>query len=146
VAGGKFPPHLSLPCFGRQTRDSFPSYRLKRLGFWPWLGEVELTPGVELDTAIETTVHNSHVILVCVSRASITKVSYVQKEIHFALERALEMPEGQKYIVPVRLEECELPKCLRKWHAVNLFSNDGESRLVQALREKASDLDLLSGT
>ena len=117
--------------------------RLQELGFRPWLDEVDLAPGVEWEPAIETAVRNSHVILVCLSLASTTKVGFVQKEIHFALERALEMPEGAIYVVPVRLDKCTLPKRLNKWQAVDLYAERGEDRLLQALRSRAEDLALL---
>ena len=111
--------------------------RLKGLGFRPWLDEIDLAPGVQWELAIEAAVHESDVILVCISHASTTKAGFVQKEIHFALERALEMPEGAIYIVPVRLTDCALPKRLRRWQAVDLYSEHGEERLLQALRRKA---------
>ena len=119
--------------------------RLKEFGFRPWLDEIDLAPGVQWEPAIEAAVHASHVILVCISLASTTKTGFVQKEIHFALERALEMPEGAIYIVPVRLTDCVLPKRLSKWQAVDLYSEHGENRLIQALRGKAKSLALLPG-
>jgi hypothetical protein len=119
--------------------------RLKGLGFQPWLDEIDLAPGVQWEPAIEAAVHESHVILVCISHASTTKIGFVQKEIHFALERALEMPEGAIYIVPVRLTDCALPKRLSRWQAVDLYSEHGEERLIQALRRKAKSLALLPG-
>jgi hypothetical protein len=117
--------------------------RLKGLGFRPWIDEIDLTPGVEWESAIEAAVHDSHVILVCMSQISTSKSGFVQKEIRFALERALEMPEGAIYIVPVRLSECALPKRLSRWQSVDLYSDGGEDRLVQALRMKAKSLALL---
>jgi hypothetical protein len=119
--------------------------RLKELGFRPWLDEIDLAPGVEWQQAIETAVHSSHVILVCLSNASVTKTGFVQKEIHFALERALEMPEGAIYIIPVRLTDCSLPQRLSKWQAVDLYAQDGQERLTEALRRRAKSLALLPG-
>lgn len=119
--------------------------RLKGLGFRPWLDEIDLALGVQWEPAIAAAIHDSHVILVCISHASTTKAGFVQKEIHFALERALEMPEGAIYIVPVRLTDCVLPKRLSKWQAVDLYSEHGEKRLIQALRRKAKGLALLPG-
>src|SRR5207248_3016938 len=120
--------------------------RLKEQGFRPWLDEIDLGPGVEWQFAIEAAVRDSHVILVCLSAASLNKTGFVQKEIRFALDRALEMPEGSIYVVPVRLEQCTLPQRLSKWQAVDLYLPDGENRLGQALRKKAAELALLPGT
>ena len=119
--------------------------RLNELGFQPWLDEINLAPGIEWKRAIETAVRESHVILVCVSSASIPKIGFVQKEIRVALDRALEMPYGAIYIVPVRLDKCTLPEHLSEWQAVDLYAEDGESRLIQSLRAKARELALLPG-
>ena len=118
--------------------------RLKEMGFQPWLDEIDLLPGVPWESAIETAVHDSHVILICISHTSTTKAGFVQKEIHFALERALEMPENTIYIIPVRLNDCALPKRLSKWQAVDLFKENGEEQLIKALRKRAEDIALHS--
>lgn len=64
-----------------------------------------LTGEVEIPKAIDT----SDVILVCLSKNSVNKEGYVQKEIAFALDKALEKPEGAIFIIPVKLEDCEVP-------------------------------------
>ena len=116
--------------------------RLTALGFKPWLDEIDINPGVKWESEIEEAVYNSHVVLVFVSTASIKKAGFVQKEIYYALERALEMPDGTVFIMPVRLDECLLPKRLRKWQAVDLFTEQGEKRLIEALSKKAKEFAL----
>jgi hypothetical protein len=39
----------------------------------------------------------------------VTKEGYVQREIRRAIEVAEEKPEGTIFIVPVKLEECDVP-------------------------------------
>ena len=72
-------------------------------------------------------------MIVCLSRASITKTGYVQKEIKVALDVADEQPEGTIFLIPLRLEECEVPQRLSRWHWVNLFEPGGYERLLRAL-------------
>jgi len=50
-----------------------------------------------------------------------------------ALDTAMEQPEGQIYIIPVRLEECDAPESLHRYHRVELFEDNGYERLMQAL-------------
>lgn len=76
----------------------------------------------------------SDLVLVCLSQRSASKDGFIQKEIMFALDRALEKPEGSVYVIPVRLEECNIPERLAKWHWVNLFDPNGYARLIKALR------------
>jgi hypothetical protein len=78
---------------------------------------------------------------VCLSRTSAKKTGYVQKEIKFALDRADEKPEGTKYIIPVRLEDCEVPARLRPLQWVNMYEAEGYERLLRTLKKEAKLVD-----
>jgi formylglycine-generating enzyme required for sulfatase activity len=71
----------------------------------------------------------------------VDKEGYVQKEIKFALDKALEMPEGRIFIIPAKLEECDLPFSLRQYQAVNLYEKEGYTKLMKALKLRASQLE-----
>jgi TIR domain len=116
--------------------------QLFNVGMKPWLDEKDLEPGSEWDTAIQDAVRDCQVVLVCLSETSIGKTGYVQKEIKFALDRADEKPEGTTYIIPVKLEDCPVPKRLQKWQWVNLYDADGIERLLRVLRKLAMTLKL----
>src|ERR1039457_4954814 len=113
---------------------------LLRDGFQPWLDEESLLPGQDWDSEIRKAVRGSHVVVVCLSRRSLTRSGYIQKEIKFALDLAEQQPEGRIFIVPVRLEECEVPERFRKWQWVNIFDAGGYEKLVRALRLRAGTL------
>jgi TIR domain-containing protein len=102
----------------------------------PWLDERDLIPGQDWDAEIRKAVRATDVVLVCLSRSSITKEGYVQREIKIALDVADEKPEGMIYLIPIRLEECALPTRLAKWHCVDLFKSDGFDKLVRAIQVK----------
>ena len=53
----------------------------------------------------------------------------------------MEMPEGRIFIIPARLEDCELPFGLKKYQAVNLYEKAGYTKLMQALKLRASQLE-----
>ncbi len=105
-------------------------------GFNPWLDEEDLVPGVNWEREITEAVRSSAVVLVCLSRNAVTKAGFVQKEITFALDRAAEQPEGAIFMVPVRLEECEVPHRLNKWQWVDLFEERGYLRILKAFAKK----------
>ena len=44
------------------------------------------------------------------------------------------MLDSDIYLIPVRLEECEIPEELREHQGVDLFKEDGWTRLVEALQ------------
>src|SRR5438874_819894 len=111
-------------------------YRRLKAEPWihPWLDEEELLPGQAWREEIEKAVAHSHIILVCLSPASITKEGYVQREIKVALDRADYMPEGTIYLIPLKLKPCDLPYRLSTLHAVNYFDESGHEKLMRALR------------
>src|SRR5688572_23305948 len=115
---------------------------LKRRGVQPWLDAENLIPGQNWEVEIPKALLSSDAIIICLSPNSIDKEGYVQKEITFALDKALEMPEGRIFLIPARLEECDLPYKLRQYQAVNLFEADGYTKLMKALKLRASQLKL----
>jgi GTP-binding protein EngB required for normal cell division len=117
---------------------------LRRDGFNPWLDEEKLIAGQDWQYEITEAVRLTHVVLICLSNASISKAGFVQKEIKFALDIAEEQPEGAIFIIPLKLEECNVPSRLQRWQWVNYFeSKNGPKELLQALNKRAEDLGIL---
>jgi len=111
--------------------------RLRQDGFDPWLDAENLIPGQDWQIEIPKAVENSQVVLVCLSPGAITTEGYVQREIKFALDVADEKPEGTIYLIPVKLEPCEVPMRLSRWQWVDLYEEGGYERLLKALRLRA---------
>src|SRR5919202_6458835 len=59
-----------------------------------------------------------------------------------ALDVADEKPEGAIFIIPLKLEECNVPDRLRRWQWVSFFEEDGYERLVRALQQRAKTLSV----
>jgi len=108
----------------------------------PWLDKEDLLPGQRWEEVIPVAVRNSDIVLVCLSRASIKKTGYVQKEIKYALDVADEQPEGTIFIIPVQLEQCRIPERLIKFHYVSLFEEKGFDRLMRSLSSRATELGI----
>ena len=103
----------------------------------PWLDEEKLLPGEDWRREIPKAIRTSDVVIVCLSRSSITKSGYVQTEIKFALDIADEQPEGTIFLIPLKFEECEVPERLSRWQWVNYFDESGYKRLCAALIKRA---------
>lgn len=116
--------------------------RLHADGIEVWLDERSLLPGQDWKVEIPKAVRESDVVIVCMSPVSARKEGFVQAEINFALDMALQKPEGTIYIVPAKLEECEVPDKLSRWQWVNLFedANDGYEMLMLSLKLRAKNL------
>lgn len=113
---------------------------LKQHGIQPWLDQLELLPGQDWKVEIPKAIDASDVILVCLSKNSVNKEGYVQKEITFALDKALEKPEGTIFIIPVKLEECEIPQRLSRFQWVEYFRADGRKQILAGLNVRAKEL------
>ncbi len=115
--------------------------RLREDGYAPWLDEEDLLPGENWREKIPSVVRRSDVVVVCLSRNT-TKEGYVQKEIRVALEAADEKPEGVIFIIPLKIEECEVPHRLADWQWVNYYEENGYEKLTRALSWRVRTLPL----
>lgn len=124
---------------GRAVRGLYG--RLREAEVDPWLDKVNLLPGQDWKREIAKAVRAADAVVVCLSAHSVDKVGYVQKEIRHALDVADEHPEGAIFLIPLRLEECELPGRLTQWQWVDYFSAGGYRRLLEALAARAASLE-----
>jgi acyl carrier protein len=108
----------------------------------PWLDKEDLLPGQRWKYEISLAVRSSDIVLVCISNTSIRKPGYVQKEIKDALDVADLQPEGTIFLIPVKLEECQIPDRLSDIHCVNLYEEDGFDRLMRSLTARAQQLGI----
>lgn len=115
---------------------------LMSAGVAPWLDELAILPGQDWEHEIRHALRACHVVLVCLSNHAVAKTGFVQKEIRIALDIADEQPEGSIFIIPARLEPCEVPTRLNRWHWVDLFRDNGKQKLLAALRKRAEELGL----
>lgn len=87
----------------------------------PWLDEEKLLPGQDWDMEIEKAVEATDIVIVFLSNTSVSKEGYIQKELRYALDIALEKPEGAIFIIPVRLDDCVVPRKIKLWQYMDHF-------------------------
>lgn len=115
--------------------------RLVREGIDAWLDQEKLLPGQNWRVEIPKAVQEADVVVICLSNKSITKEGYIQKEIKFALDSAEEKPDGTIFLIPARIEDCPVPEKLSHWQWVDLFEENGYSRLLTSLRLRAEKVE-----
>lgn len=112
----------------------------------PWLDEEKLLPGQDWDLEIERAVESADTVIVCLSSNSVTKEGYVQREMRFVLDIALEKPDGVMFIIPLRLEECQPPRRLRSWQYVDYFPTASKDkafdRILGSLASRAAGIGI----
>ncbi len=114
---------------------------LKRRGINPWFDEEHLVGGQDWQVEIPKALATSDAIIICLTKNSVDKEGYIQKEIKFALDKALEMPEGRIFLIPVKFEECEVPFTLSRYQWVDLTVESGYAKMMKALKFRASQLE-----
>jgi hypothetical protein len=108
--------------------------RLKNEQLTPWIDMEDLLPGDDWERTILGAIRSAHFVIVFLSKHSINKRGYVQKEIKEALDLADRMPDGQIFIIPVRLNDCIVPERLVKWQWVDIYLANGFTKLVKTIR------------
>lgn len=114
---------------------------LKKRGINPWFDEEDLVGGQDWQVEIPKALATSDAIIICLTKNSVDKEGYIQKEIKFALDKALEMPEGRIFLIPVKFEECEVPFTLSRYQWVDLTVESGYAKMMKALKFRASQLE-----
>jgi hypothetical protein len=108
---------------------------LQKDGFDPWLDEEKIIPGQDWRLAISKALQSSDAIIVCLSRLSVTKEGYLNKELNESLKIAEEKTEG--VLIPVRLNYCDIPDRLQSLQWVNLYRAKGYGQLLDGLRARS---------
>ena len=111
--------------------------RLKADGFSPWMAETDLLPGQSWRVEIARAIRRSDVFVFFISKSSVGRAGFVQKELRTAYDLWQERPEGDIFLIPVLLEPTEIPKELREVQSVYLFEEGGYEQVVRSLRRLA---------
>lgn len=82
---------------------------LKRKNFEPWMDEHDLLPGQAWDECLKANMKDTDVVIAFMSSKSVSKIGYVQRELKYFADRRKDFPEGFIYLIPIQLDQCEVP-------------------------------------
>jgi TIR domain len=114
--------------------------RLVKLGVDCWLDERKLLAGQNWQREIRRALKDAHVVIICLSRKSVKRKGYMQKELKDALEIAQEYPDGTVYVIPTRLDDCLMPEGLCHLQWVDIYEDEGYNHLLESLRFRANEI------
>ncbi len=140
-------------CFGGDRRPSvFISYasedrriadeiasRLNEAGFSAWLDRRRLHPGDSWLKSIESAIVSCDFFISCLSRRSLKKRGTFQRELRMAIDCARNVPLEEIYFIPVRLDDCAVPRVIgSEWQYIDLFPDlrEGLERVISAMRRQ----------
>jgi len=97
----------------------------------------DIVGGEDWKRAIRKAIKKAPLFVACLSNHSITHRGEVQVEFREALDELRKKLATDIYLIPVRLEECEVPEEheFRSFHWIDLYKSHGFKKLTQALRE-----------
>ncbi|NER81258.1 MAG: SUMF1/EgtB/PvdO family nonheme iron enzyme [Leptolyngbya sp. SIO1D8] len=118
--------------------------RLQQQGYQPWLDKKDLIPGQKWREEIPKAIRNSDIFIACLSQRSVAKQGYVQREFRMALNVCADKPPGTIYLIPLRLDDCQIPELRQEEYGINLadyhwldyFESDGFEQLVRAIQHQ----------
>jgi hypothetical protein len=146
-AGSKLIPFL---CYAKENSTPVREFRQRmKAETWvdPWFDEEDILPGQMWEGSVTEAVHNSHAVIVFLSSIAIRKEGFFHKELRLALDAAAEKPDGTIFIIPIRLDDCDVPDRLLPYQYVDYFGDDKHkdrvySSLIAALKIRAENLGI----
>ena len=112
---------------------------LSRDGFRPWMDVRKLLAGQNWPRAIEAAIESSDFFVACFSGNSVRRKGGFQSELRYALDCARQVPLDEIYIVPLRLDDCTVPRIIQhELQYIDLFPDwdAGIDRLLAMLRRE----------
>jgi hypothetical protein len=110
-------------------------------GFRPWLDKKKLMPGQNWPRAIETAIQTSDFFVACFSRRSMSKRGTFHSELRYALLCAQKIPLDEIFFIPLRLDECTVPRRIaNQVQYVDLFPDweTGLHRVIAVMKKQAA--------
>ena len=112
----------------------------------PWLDEEKLSLGQHWTSTIEEAIDSADSVIIFLSQHSVEKEGFVQRELHRAWNRSLEKPQNVIFLIPFRLDDCEVPHTLRERQWGDYFGAKKEKtyeNLIHSLRRRYEQKMLL---
>lgn len=112
----------------KEVRD-----KLVAEGYEPFM-ESDIVPGENKEVVIKAAMKQSKVRLVFFSGISVGQRGPIQSQYKEALNIGREAPEGTIHLIPVKLDDCQLPEEFKSIEDVKVYDPDFWERLQQGLR------------
>lgn len=118
---------------------------LRAHGLRTWIDVENIVPGERWEVAINSALEHADFVLICLSCHSVTKRSFAQREIKRTVRAEEQMLADDIFLIPVRLEPCELPLILNDFQWIDAFTNSAFTDVTKAISEgcKRRNLSLM---
>lgn len=107
---------------------------LENYGFKPWLDKRKLLPGQLWKFEIQKALKDANYVILLLSEISVQKRGYVQREFKYALEYYEEKLEDDIYLIPIKINKCEVPESLSKFQWIEFTDTETFEQILQSLK------------
>ena len=104
-------------------------------GYKVWLDKKSIKPGQQWDFEIKQGLKNADFIIILLSSNSVNKRGYVQREFKLALEYMEERLDSDIYIIPVKIDACDVPDKLSR-HQWVIYSESAFAQILGSLNHQ----------
>lgn len=118
--------------------------RLKEEKYSPWMDKRNIVGGQDWEIEITRAIDECEFFVACLSKHSVSKEGYIQKELKKGLEIYDRHPEGSIFLIPVRFDECKVPERFKKIQWIDLFEPNGMEDLLKAIETGCKQRGILS--
>ncbi len=111
----------------------------------PWLDKKDLLPGQDWDIEIKESIRKSDFFIPLFSSTSIVKRGYIQREFKVAVDTLQDIPPGDIFVIPVRLDECDIKyNELAKFQRQDLFPEwyEGLVRIIKSIETSIKEIQI----
>jgi hypothetical protein len=112
---------------------------LQAAGMDPWLDQMKLMPGQNWRKCIEHAISTSDFFVACFSKHSTNKRGFFPYELRCGLKAAERMLFDDIFVIPARLEKCQVPRSLGgDLQYVDLYPDwaGGSAELVRSIQNE----------
>ena len=105
----------------------------------PWLDKEAILPGYNWKYSIHQAIKKSRFFIPLISSTTAKKIGYIQDELKYAIEASKQFPEKEVFMIPARLDNCEMPyEILEEIQSVDLFPDwdSGINQIFKTFKEK----------
>lgn len=118
--------------------------KLKSAGYSPWLDVEDILPGENWQRAINKAIEEADIFLAILSENSVNRRGVIQKEIRLALDKMDELLPGDIFIIPLRVDDCEIPERLAHLHVLDWDEGDGLEKLLTGIEKGLVKIEIES--
>lgn len=113
---------------------------LTNRGIKIWIDKEQMLPGEKWKKKISEAIRSCEFAIICLSKKAFSKEGYFHKELNEIKERATLFPGTKTFIIPVRLDKCDIPDELQEIQTADLFENweSGIKSITKSILENSS--------